>query len=513
LKDTTRLLGGRILEIKGMASLTNKKGSMLIIALLLIIVLVTLGAAFVVLIVNERATAEKFRRQTVAFNLAEAGIERAIYDLRQDFNLDTSSPSWADGDINGYSIGPDTANFYAFPYASTSLNNGTYSVELKNDAASTRGIWIKSIGTYGNSSQTIQVYAKIYSVSPWDNAIFAGSGASGAMINGNCNIRGSVHILGTGVASTDYVVDLGGTADLIGNNYNGLDATLKAKVPALPTRVYGGETVSTLNAVLRIKHGIAGLSGSATAGEVNVAGNAVKETIDASYVTDGFGGTAGTGNVHSDNGWSNGYDLGDAISFPSLSTPYEGYPTYQAYLRDHALVITDAAKKTQLENITTSSNFSYSDANGTIAMNGSGGLTVSGIVYIDGGALKMSGGGTITYGGKGSILATADSTVDVNLLTNGNNSFPTSVVGIMTPGSITIGSSSQRNVMGLFYAENKISMAKQTNVMGTIVSNYFDMGSQVPSIWQVPNTINSLAPGMIGKHSAWRMAVVSWQQL
>jgi hypothetical protein len=46
--------------------------------------------------------------------------------------------------------------------------------------------------------------------------------------------------------------------------------------------------------------------------------------------------------------------------------------------------------------------------------------------------------------------------------------------------------------------------------MGTIVSNYFDMGTNVPSIYQVPETANNLPPGMIGQDSIWVMRVISW---
>ena len=41
----------------------------------------------------------------LAFHVAEAGLERGIYKLRQDYLADLSSPSWADGDINGIDVG------------------------------------------------------------------------------------------------------------------------------------------------------------------------------------------------------------------------------------------------------------------------------------------------------------------------------------------------------------------------------------------------------------------------
>ena len=336
------------------------------------------------------------------------------------------------------------------------------------------------------------------------------------MVNGNVNIRGSVHILGNGIQSTDLVVDLGGTAEIIGNNYKDLAASLKAKIPALPTTTVNGETVETLGAVLRVKRGIVGLSGSATAGEANVTGNAYKETIDAAYVTNGYAGSQGATNVHSDNGTSSAYDLGDTVSFPSLSDPYGGYNTYQEYLAANALVISNAADLTTLASITpTSPNFSFSSAKGSISKNGAN-LTISGIVYLDnGGSLNMNKVGsdkTITYTGSGAILAEGNVQINTDLVTSGNNSFPTNILGIMTPNTIGF-NEANIDVMGLFYGETRVKPEKQTDIVGTIVSNYFDMGTNVPAIYQVPDVINHLPPGLIGQNGTWVMKIVSWQKL
>jgi hypothetical protein len=505
----------RQLYLKRGTRLVNEQGSVLVMAALVVVVLLALSAVFLLLASNEANLVERQRRESIAFHIAEAGIERMLYDLRQDFYNDLTSPSWADGSINGITIGPDTSNFITVPYAFTSLNDGNYTVKMKNLTSSGESIWVQSTGTYGDASQLLQIYVTIKRISPWDNAIFAGAGASGAMVNGNVNIRGSVHILGSGLSSSDYAIDLGGTAELVGNNYNSLDATLKAKVPALPTVIFGGETVETLNAELRVKRGIIGLSGSSTVGEANVTGNSVKESVDGSYVTDGFGGTQGESSVYSDNGWSVGYDLGDSVAFPHLSDPYQTYTTYQAYLRDNALVISSASDLSTLANITPGSSFSFSNTKGSISMDGSGNMVVSGIVYVDGGGVNMAKAGsdkTITYTGSAAILATGNINVNVNLITPGNNSYPNNIIGMMTPGSIGFNEASI-DVMGLFYAETSVVVQKQTDIMGTIVSNYFDMGTNVPSIFQVPETINHLPVGLIGQSSAWSMTVVSWQKL
>ena len=486
--------------------LNNERGSLLIISYFMIIILLGIGTVFVLFSTNESRIAERQRLTTTAFHIAEAGIERALYDLRQDFILDTT-PSWADGDINSHTAGPNFASFYTMPYSDTTFNGGSYSVQLQN--TNTDDVWLQSTGTLSGVGHSVLVYVKMINVSPWNNAIFGGSGASGSMINGNVDIRGSVHILGDGLAAGDFAIDLGGTSELVGNNYNGLDPTLEAKVPALPTTVFNGEVVETLSAELRVKEGLVGLSGSSTVGDANVAGNSEKETVDAAYVTDGYGGNLGAANVHSDNGTSNGYDLGEVVSFPNLTTEaYSGYPSYQDYLAAHSLVLT-----TELNNITPNSSFAYSNGDGSIAMDGNGNLTISGVVYIDGdNDLNMSKVGsdkTINYVGNGSILVEGNAQIDVNLVTSGNNSFPNNILGIMTPNNIGFNEASI-DVMGLFYAEGTVQIQKQTDIMGTVITNYFDMGTNVPSIYQVPETLNNLPAGLIGQETVTWYLLVAW---
>lgn len=504
--------------------LNNECGSLFIISTMVIIIFLGLGAALLILTTNESRVAERQRISTMAFRVAESGMHRAFYDLKRDFEDDASSPSWADGDINGYAIGPGTGSFYSLPYVSTELNGGTYQVMLKNVAGQDH-IWVKSSGTYEDVTQTLQAYVKMVNLSPWGNAIFGGAGASGSMVNGNVDIRGSVHILGNGLNAGDYAIDTGGTSELVGNNYNGVATALKDRVPLLEQVDVNGEMVDTLNGELRVKKGLVGLSGSATVGEADIFGNANKETVDGVYVSDGFGGNQGASAVHADNGTSNAYDLGDAVAFPSLSDPAPdgSAMTYQQYLYANSLVISDPGELAQLASIQPNDTFSYSNANGSISMDGAGNMAVDGNVYIDGGDFNMSKQGsnkTITYTGQAAILATGNVQINVNLVTTtpspgttsgGVASFPTNIMGIMTPNSIGMNEAGI-DVMGLFYAETSVVVEKQTDIMGTIVANYFDMGTNVPSIFQVPETVNNLPSGLIGGDEVWYL-VYYWQRL
>jgi hypothetical protein len=485
----------------------NERGSLIILSYFVIVVLLGLGAAFMALSVNESSTAERQRISTVAFHVTEAGMERALYELRQDFVNGGTEPSWSDGFINGTEAGPDTANFYPL-LEDINFGDGSYTVKLKNVSGSGDDVWACSEGAVEDVSRRLLTYVRMVDVSPWDYAIFAGSGASGTMVNGNVDIRGSVLILGDGLAPGDYAIDLGGTAEIVGNNYNGVPAELLAKVPALPTTVVNGETVDTLNAVLRVKKGRVGLSGSSAVGQPDQAGNTVKETVDAVYVTDGWGGNQGAAQVYSDNGTAAAYDLGDAVTFPSLGDPYPGYASYQDYLQNNALVLT-----TELSNIQPDSIIpEISSAHGSVSKTAGGPLVVSGIIYVDGNnnvAFNKQGSAkTINYEGKGSILVTGNVNINANLLTAGDDSFPVNNLGIMTPNNIVF-NEAQINVMGVFYAEDNVIVQKQTNIMGTIVSNFFDVGTNVPAIFQVPAVKDNLPPGMIGADNRWYM-VVAW---
>lgn len=485
----------------------ERRGSVFILAYFVMVVLLGIGSSFLLMAANESQVSERQRMTTSAFQLAEAGVEATLFDLRQDFvNNTTGSPSWADGTINKTAFASSESDFSLFLSSTTFVEGGRYDVYLKNvSGTSGQEIWAKSVGTMSGAGHTLQVYARIVDVSPWGNAIFAGAGASGAMVNGNVDIRGSVHILGTGLSAGDLAIDIGGTAQLVGNNYSTMPSTLKAKVPALPQVNVNGEMVETLNAALRVKRGIVGISGNASVGEENKDKNAYKEQVDGVYVTDGFSGNKGAAGVYSDNGSSNSYDLNDTVSFPTLTTGYQGYSSYGAYLKANSLVLT-----TELSNIQTGAPFSYSDSKGSITVDASGNMTISGKVYVDENndfILNRD----VSYTGSGVIYVSGNVTINNNMVTAGNSSFPSNVLGIMTPNTITF-SGAQNDVMGAFYAETKVVAEKQYDIVGTVVSNYFDFGTNVPAIYQVPELPNHLPDGMVGATSKWFM-VVAWQKI
>lgn len=508
--------------------LKSEKGSMLAMATLFLIVFTLVGYGLMNLGTIDAIEVVKADRSIQTFWVAEAGLSRALNFLRMDFVNDPAAPSLADGDLNGLNCGPDINDFYTIPFSTNTVGNGTYVVEMKNVAGSDKEAWVRSTGTVGGTSRTIQVYLGVDNRNIWDNAIFAedASDSGQNLINGNVTIAGSVHILGTNYGPNDIALDMSGGATII-NNYEPADPVLLDIIPDCPQVDYNGETVDSLSAQVKVRRGQIWIdSASAGIGNPDVPGNQYKETVDAVYQNDGYydpSGQHGAAEVFSDNGPYTPYDdASHRVAFPHLDDPYLGYASYYDFLLDNGLVITDADQLAQLANIDYTSNFDFSNAKGRIKAE-DGHLTIDGIVYIgtgtenggEGAHFKVTRRDTcdITYSGSAAILVTGDVMIDGDLLTVGTDSYPTNIIGIMTPNEILFGNSSQIDVVGVFYAEGKITAVKQTEVAGAWVSNCFDMGSNVPSIYQVKGILDHLPFGLIGSNSSWSVAPSSWEEI
>lgn len=535
-------------------------------SIMVLMVITMLGIAFISLTITNLVRAHKDETRTVAFHLAEAGIEHAIAQI-----IDAA-------ESNGGHI---VASTYDSTAAMGELVAGSSgNVAIIPDTGDDRTATINSSATYRNVTESVRVRVTTRAIGVWDNAIFAGTGQSGRGINGNVDIRGSVHILGEGDPFSDLngngvrdvaeaFVDLNGNgtfdpgigetftdtdgngvwtdaepyqdsnlnghydepltatdldvaADLsgrayIGNNYYAMPAALRAKVPALALKSVGGQMVETLNAELRVKHGKVNLSGTATAGLPNNTSNALKETLDGVYVSDGYGGNHGASSIYSDNGSSNGYDLGDRIPFPSLFDTYTSpstgatYSTYANYLRSRAMVV----PITKLDSSVAS--FAMSDGTNSISWNASTKvLNITGIVRVMGDLDLAKKNEAITYQGRGTFFA--EGTVRVHCSVLPANTFPTvDVLGCIAGQDIefaTGSGESQLSGAGAWYAQRTIKSAKQNQFAGTYVANYFDMGTNVPSIYQVPALSSNLPPGMPGGDACFAsVQVVSWKRL
>lgn len=551
--------------------LKSRKGAGMILGLFALLVLFAFGMSFLSVAASSVITAKRDYLRARALEVAEAGMERGLSYLRGTAPDGSTDGSWR---TTHPSANPENHTGDTW-YTETLATGESFQLCVRTAAGGDPDrimLTCVSTVTHGSASASRTLKAlierRVENIAVWNNVIFGGVGQTGKSINGNVRMRGSVHLLGDGesytdvdgdgrwdqtesytdsnsngqydlgepftdtdgdghrdtiepfndvngngtrdpaLTVTDLAEEISGTAD-VGNNYNGMPVNLSSKIPAPPTGTVGGESVETLSAKLRVKHGRVDISGSATVGASNVTGDTTKETMDGAYVSDGYGGTKGSASVYSDNGAAHGYDLGDGIvTFPAMTDPYPGYASYQAYL---------AANSLQIGSDLTLSGTSYaaSNAYGSISYNATTGLLqVSGIVYVNGDIQLYGKSKAMTYSGSGTLVSTED--IDVHCDVLPQTGFPVTdrlgMIAAHNMGIATGGGDSQLTMAVAAYAQYRITIGKQCEIAGSIVSSYFAM-SNVPHIYQVPQLSDNLPPGMPGGDPIWivTLSTLSWE--
>jgi len=486
--------------------LRNNNGSALLITLLIMLMLSLIFISAITTSVTDIDIAKNQRERTSAFYVGEGGLELALRVMRDNFNM-----------LNNDSL-------ESLINATPILGNGNFNVGVTGSSPYKT---LTSTGSSRDGQAVVQVTVRRRRnpLNIWDNIIFAGAGQAGQLIAGNVSLHGSVHTLGDSMTSSGVNIDIYGSAGVY-NNYSGMSFTLSSRLPALDTITSNGEVVGTLNAELRVKHGTVNLSGTACAGYPNVPSGSpqVKETLDGCYVTDGYGGNQGVDNVHSDNGTSEGYDLGDELSFPDLNDPYTDpstgttYPSYMNYLQNNSLVISgDLTLKPGTAVSAVSNSF------GSISMDASGNLQISGIVYVAGNITIDAGNGglkstPVSFDGQGTLVSQGNTYISTHVISQG--AFPTNdALGFISANNIEIGGGSgdsHLNVMGAFFAQNRIVNNKQNQLAGAMVSNYFEIYN-VPDLFQVPALVDHMPPGMPGGGTVmtytYRVVKGTWREL
>lgn len=560
---------------------SNERGMALLMALFFISIALILLSGIALRLISQRAQVGHYEQHKMCFLGLNAAYSACIVEIEDGEDGLVGLGSWAPpeaGSLPSFEttgiepVSLSTMNGVEYIGAAHNWfgdgidNNGDGTVDFADEQ------WMYTIHGWSRAGEHVrqmEAVVKGSDVNVWRNAIFAGSGQSGGVINGNVSIHGSVHILGENVIEGGTVlaaIDLSGTS-LIHNNYEGIPPELLARVPPLQTRDWLGEMVETLNANLRVKHGLVGMSGNSEVGSAQTTGNDYKETMDGTFVNDGWTGNAVADDgdrgdplhVSSDNGWDELYDCGDKVPFPLLTDDWRAPTTgakewnaatsdwysHQDYF-DQVLVAqpvlpNDGIYEGDIDIYTMGSHFYWNATTGqklvgslpavppaptddyilfnstTDVLKVNGQVTVKGNLYIRGKGNQT----TVNYSGRAAMLVHGNVVIDSSLLTcnNGNpastaNSFPAAnILGIMAEKDMVVGSVAQVSIMGAFYAQNKIVTAKQTNVMGTFVSNFFDMGTNVPSICQVPDLADNLPMGMIGNYPILAFQQKSWREI
>ena len=547
----------------------RRRGVTSIVVLLIMFVGITLMLSLAGMSMGTIKRSGNERDSGLTFNVAQAVLE---YPLGQSYELAKK---------NGGEF--DKADFDLSDLAD-SLTPGATAIVRVDPTANPNRAWFTSVATYKGKRTSIRVLVSSKDVSIWNNAMFAGTGAAGQSINGNVDIRGGVHILGDGepfsdlngngkwddeeayddvngngvwdpgepwldangdgvwnsaepyddtnwngfydppIATTDFSGNMSGGA-LIGNNYYGMPVELEALIPAL--QIINGQ--ETLKAELRVKHGLIGLSGTATVGEATDPDfGASKGKLDGVFVSDGFAGNQGESSVFSDNGTGNGYDVGHlGIEFPYIEGLWapEYMDEFGVLWDNHKMFLDNRSMTIPINTIDGSTlEFEYGpDAYGNYIRYkpGSGGkngtpaeLRIEGVIKIDG-DLAIDGLSELRYRGSGTFYATQDVYIGNDLLPEAGRVFPIdTALGIIAGrnmGLATGNGDSQLSMAAAFYAQGTVTSAKQNSILGTFVANFFDMGKNVPNIYQVPALRYNMPPGMPGDEPYITLKILSWR--
>jgi hypothetical protein len=219
-------------------ALREEGGSVILMSIVLIFVMTLLGLALFDLGAIESRMSLSSQADLRAFEVAQAGIERALRELQEGFDADASgSESWADNDgVRAPICVPScvTGAYRPMTLANTSFpGGGSYAVEIMlvtvaeanatspypiglncfRNAASlcTNVAFVRSTGTVTDSAaggatspappgytaqKTLQVLARAYAPSVFANGLVAGTPSALQPVNGNVLISGSVQLLG-----------------------------------------------------------------------------------------------------------------------------------------------------------------------------------------------------------------------------------------------------------------------------------------------------------------------------
>ncbi|MCH8274328.1 MAG: hypothetical protein IH851_06025 [Armatimonadetes bacterium] len=522
---------------------SHSRGSASLIILFVMMVLVLMMYALAAFSTTSMSRSERELSAAQAYHAAQAAVESEHQEL-------IVSVGWENGLFTYYE-----RNIQDIP---TTLPDGTTgSIEVL-PFGDGKQAWLTSVAVVNGLARSVRVQLIKKKASLWENAATAGAGSGGATISGNVDIRGSLHMMGDGdpytdlngngvwdlgepyndvnsdgaydppLAVTDVIAAFAGGA-YVGNNYDDIPAALAAMIPSIPTQ----NGLKTLGAEVRAKHGTIEINGSATVGLPGNIGDQ-KGMVDATYVSDGWSGFKGADSVFSDNGTSGQYDLGDGVKFPLITgvgaEEYTDASTGITYA-DHKAYLDAVSLTVPISEIHMDTEaFAYGpDANGNSIQwippadgADTGRLLVEGIVRIDGDLDIGEHNLIIVYGNsggpgdRGTLYATGSISVHSDLLPESGSIFPTDVaLGMIAVRDINLATEpgdSHLTMVGAFYAQGTVRTAKQTDIAGSIMSSYFDLGIDVPSIYQVPGMVKNLPPGMPGDRQIATVIRMSWRE-
>lgn len=352
--------------------LNNQSGIALVIALVMLLALTVLGISAITTSTIELQISGNERHSTEALHLADSGLERGLLDLLNDYRREYE---WDNADFQTLSSGtqntvtlpatfvsafPPAEADWGDPFAVAVLNgsigntvdpyggpqsfgDGKYRVLLARKSGSPDEVYVRGYAEHKSGSRKIlQLHLKIEKIDAWRNVVFAGRGSTTATINGNINVAGPIHILGTG--DTNEMTISGNAGVFNGYKDLGLAANFSASNlwNRLPTPeiigTYSGQPIYSLESIFRVKNVQVEVTGSGTIGEagtIDSDGDGVddiikyddwyyKAAVDAVYANKEIDTKDINKSIYADEiVMPDGYDLGDKIQMPSFEDQYD----------------------------------------------------------------------------------------------------------------------------------------------------------------------------------------------
>jgi type II secretory pathway pseudopilin PulG len=217
-----------------------------------------------------------------------------------------------DGSIEADEVTPGEA----FPPIAVPVGGQTGQAVVTFDVRGS-AIVLDSRGSVNGARGRMRDEFRVTALDMWNNAVFAGNTAANATVRGRAQIRGSVHVLGEGLTSSDMALDISGSSG-VGNTYKNLTGDVDPTGAGNPMRLTTNNPPD-LCATLRVKRGYVNVAGSAQVGFAESTNpDPFIDNMRGIFTNDGFVGGTLDSNVFSENGMDAAYDAGNTFQFPYL---------------------------------------------------------------------------------------------------------------------------------------------------------------------------------------------------
>lgn len=550
----------------------GQRGTALVLSLFLITVLTVLGTMVLNTSIVEIKMAQNQKISSQVFYAAEAGLERGLLMLINDFQTEGGS-AWANNSFPGWAetvsvadgtgsttFDADVRSLDMYLGSSDSrlkkltlggghtVNNLTfdlYLLRVDNDE-----VYVMSHG-YGNGgTAAIEYHLKMDDLSPYNNAIFTGAGVSGHF-QGSTNVAGSVYSRGTLTMGANIKIT---------NNYS------TGHHPLAPgDDLYDMlPSVTDLETKVRVKGG--DLTVEANSAQIGYAGS--NNEVEGIYV-DGMTNVSNTNDVNVGTHYYNN-NLSNEVPDVPLPSIYDGL---KEVFDDNGLDLdtciasksggNDAAIATSIyadwvqgtgcasslpssgvviDAATAFGNkidqgdgpYTYDDGAGNGFFFDGNTLTIKGNVVILGDLDfgQANGNDTITYEVYGDSSGGFDQADGGTLYVSGNlgirgdfspdpakgylkgvtGADDINSLGVVTPNDITFSGKPGNIHAGFYFAEGQINFNKQSKFAGTVIGGLVNF-AQVPDIYQVPNLKNYLPKGVPGGQNIIKLTRREWRRV